>query len=276
MNNQQQKNQEKESQEEFEIREKYEADYNQVYSKLNNFEYRRPEAVKVDFFKCRLDRQKKNNSNVFNSIKENNKEKFYAYINKKQLERTLSELSFTLERFWKKCITDDMFAEVISVLLAKKATRQCMDDENNQLILCNKTSSPLGVQIKKLSSCAMRPMKDGRIITGKEMKQNKISKDQCLKSFDAIIAGKMSGFISAKVSYGSGGHQDNVWEEMDTLAEWWSIHRTDTSEYLIILIETDAINKLDKMSKKYTALENILFLDHYRFQEFLIDKFSDS
>ena len=65
----------------------------------------------------------------------------------------------------------------------------------------------------------MATYKDGKIISERTYKMRDINKDCCLKSFDGSIDGKLSGYITAKISYGSGGHQDNVFEEMYTYAD---------------------------------------------------------
>lgn len=130
-----------------------------------------------------------------------------------------------------------------------------------------------GIEIINLTSTAIRPTKNGIIITKKEMKEKNISKDSCLKSFDGKLLGKINGYIAAKVSFGSGGHQDNVFEEMDTLAEWWYNYKKDTDEYLIILIDTDLEDKFNRIKLKYEICNNIQIFNHYDFQEYIISKY---
>jgi hypothetical protein len=185
----------------------------------------KPIPIKYDFKNERKNRQIDNNNQVFGCIKNNNQQQFFELINLKQFNRTLNELAITFEVFWNKCIDDNMFAKLVSSHLSKNASRQGTSDEKQQLQLCNEITSPLGVIIENLGASKIRPTKDGMIITNEEMKKKNIQKDCCLKSFDGKITGKFNGYISAKVSYGSGGHQDNVFEEMDVLAEWWSKYK---------------------------------------------------
>jgi hypothetical protein len=96
--------------------------------------------------------------------------------------------------------------------------------------------------------------------------------DCCLKSFDAKITGKINGFISAKVVYGSGGHQDNAFEEMDTLSHWWTRYKSDSVDFLIILIGTDLTTKF-AILKKYDDTKNVKIFDHVEFQRYMISEY---
>ena len=82
----------------------------------------------------------------------------------------------------------------------------------------------------------------------------------------------MNGFISAKVAYGGGGHQDNVFEEMDTLAEWWKKYKYETGEILIVLIDTDLITKCTRIKEKYNNVNNIMVFNHI-FQQYMINTY---
>ena len=106
------------------------------------------------------------------------------------------------------------------------------------------------------------------------MKKLNLRKDCCLKSFDAKISGKLNGFIAAKVSFGNGGHQDNVFEEMDVLAQWWSVFQICQLN-LIILIDTDLKDKFLCLRAKYEKFKNIFVFDHCEFQEFIISNYGE-
>lgn len=235
----------------------------------------KPIPIKYDFKKERENRQTNNNNQVFGCIKNNNQQKFFELINLKEFNRTLNELSTTFEVFWNKCVVDDMFAKLISSHLSKNASRQGSNDEKLQLEICNQITSPLGIFIENLSGVALRPTKDGYIITNEEMKKKKIAKDCCLKSFDGKITGKFNGYISAKVAYGSGGHQDNVFEEMDVIAEWWSKFKINDDEHLILLVDTDLLDKFQSIRVKYEKISNIHIFNHYEFQEYVICNYYD-
>lgn len=232
-----------------------------------------PKPVYVDFKNLRLVRQKNNNLSVLNSIKDNNKIEFYKNINEKELLRTLEEVEIQFEEFWKKCCNDYIFAKLAAGRLSKCASRQGAKDEDEQLRTCNMTSQLCGIDIINLTSTAVRPTKDGNIMTKNELKAKKITKDCCLKSFDGKFNGKINGYIAAKVSFGSGGHQDNVFEEMDALANWWSIFKRDSDEYLIIIVDTDLLDKFMCLRKKYETFEKIKMFNHYEFQEYIISIF---
>lgn len=107
---------------------------------------------------------------------------------------------------------------------------------------------------------------DGRIINKQEYKTSE--KNSCFKSFDGIIESDyFNGFIFAKNVFGSGGHQDNVFEEAYTFCEWivayGSDHTFDQKPLTyVLLIETD----LDEI--------NIIIANHVEFQQYIIDNFS--
>jgi hypothetical protein len=236
----------------------------------------KPTLIKVDFKDIRNVRQKLNNHKVYESITSNNVDEFNKNINPKELERTINnDLSTDFETFWNKCRSDDWFAKIISSKLSKLASRQGTKDEQEQIRISNLTSSKCGVNIKTLSASALRPTKNGVIINEKYMKKKKITKDECLKSFDGEITGKIKGYISAKVAFGSGGHQDNVFNELDDLANWWREFKKHTQEVLVLMIETDLDYKVDCLIEKYKHNNNIIIANHYSFQEFIINNYYD-
>ena len=127
-----------------------------------------------------------------------------------------------------------------------------------------------GVNITNLTATEFRPTKEGKIYSGTEIKKMNIQRDCCLKSFDASIDGKITGYLSSKVSYGSGGHQDNIFEEMEILAEWWLKNKKNTEDFLVILIYTDLNEKFTRIQKKYNKVHNIMVYNHYDFQNYLL------
>ena len=213
--------------------------------------------IEQNFKDIRNIRQTNNNKIVYESLRDGNLKTLYKNINPKEYKRTLKDLEITEEKFVSKCKDDNLFAKLASRSISKNASRQCSKDETEQLRTCNLTAEKCGVSIENLAATAFRPTKDGYIVSNDEMKMKQIQKDCCLKSFDAKISGKLSGFITTKVAYGSGGHQDNVFEEMGTIAEWWKKYKSESVEFLIILIDTDLITKFTTIKEKYSNVNNV-------------------
>ena len=234
----------------------------------------KPSATQVDFKTLRIIRQTENTNNVHTSIQNNDPIAFKTFINENALDRTLQYLNISFESLWEETRNaPENYNKLLSLYMAKNATRQGSLDEIVQLETCNKTAGTCGVQITKLPNNAIRPSKNGYIYSSADIKKNKIQKDCCLKSFDGELTGKMKGYISAKVSYGNGGHQDNVFEEMDTLAEWWTTYKKDSHEFLILLIDTDLDQKFTRIQEKYKEQKNIMVYNHIEFQNYIIDTY---
>lgn len=172
--------------------------------------------IEINFLNIRFERQKINNLLALESIKNQDLTK---NINIKEFERILDELNINKTELLDKCKYDDITAKILSGRIAINASRQGSKDENMQLTTCNITTSKFGIKIEKLSTTALRPTKIGKIFENYEIKNKKIQTNDCLKSFDGKISGKINGFIMAKVVYGEGGHQDNVFEEVHTFCE---------------------------------------------------------
>lgn len=228
----------------------------------------------LDFKNIRRLRQKRNVQTVYRSITDNDMVSFNKNINPKELSRTLEDLEMTLEQLITHVNTAGHVSKLLlSRTLAKKASRQGSKDETEQLEVCNSISKQCGISITNLSVTALRPTKDGQIVSKQEMKEKSIPKDCCLKSFDGEITGKISGYVAAKVAYGSGGHQDNVFEEMDTMAEWWKTFKSDTQDVLVVLIDTDLTVKFDRLKEKYNDVSNVMVYNHTDFQRYIIDTY---
>jgi hypothetical protein len=235
----------------------------------------RPKAIKADFKNMRSDRQKNNNRSVYESIQNNDIKQFHNNTNENALTRLLEYLGLSEDKFLEECKNHELLCKVSASKLSKNASRQGSKDETTQLNTCNLTTTKCGVNIKQLKTTEFRPTKKGIIYSGKEIKRMNIQINDCLKSFDAKIDGKFTGYISAKVSYGSGGHQDNVFEELYTLADWWSKYKSNTEDYLLILIDTDLDKKFNIIKDKYDTIDNIMIFNHYDFQNYIIDKYYD-
>lgn len=231
--------------------------------------------IKIDFKDIRENRQKINNTKVFNSILFDDKDEFFKHVNKNELNRLLQELDVNFDDIWTKCLDDNLFAKLFSRNISICASRQGTNDEKEQLKVCNITTSKCGIFIENLTSTALRLTKDGNIVSKNDMKKYNITKDNCLKSFDGKITGKINGYISAKVAYGTGGHQDNVFEELDNMADCWAKYKNEDDNILVFLIDTDLENKFNCLKTKYENYDNIKFFNHYSFQEFIINNYND-
>lgn len=233
----------------------------------------KPLVIEQDFKNIRAVRQKNNNKTVFESLREGDLNRLVKNINQKEYNRALRDLNYTQEEFISKCKNDEAFAIVSSRCISKNASRQGSKDETEQLRTCNITSQKCGISIENLTATELRPTKSGYIVSNNEMKEKQIQKHDCLKSFDAKILGKIQGYIAAKVAFGSGGHQDNVFEEMDTMAKWWENYKSESEEQLILLIDTDLITKFTALKEKYSSVNNVKVFNHVEFQHYMISRY---
>lgn len=248
-------------------------DYSHSSFVIQKIEHSKPKPIEQNFKDIRAVRQTNNNKIIYESLQKADLKEFYKNINQKEYKRTLEDLELTEADFVSKCKDDNLFAKLASRIISKNASRQCSKDEIEQLRTCNITSQKCGISIKNLTATEWRPTKDGSIVSNDVMKIKQIQKNSCLKSFDAMISGKISGFIVAKVAYGNGGHQDNVFEEMDTIAEWWKKYKSESEEFLIILIDTDLITKITSLKAKYNNVNNVKIFNHIEFQHYIISTY---
>lgn len=227
-------------------------------------------STKLNFKNIRSLRQRHNITKVYNMLKVGSYNELNKNINKNKLKRVLLELNKTSKELFDKCVDDD-FCKLLSINLAKIASRQGIKDEHLQLETCNNLSSKYGIHITKLGTSDYRPVK----MTGSiASKKDNVSNDKCLKSFDGKINGHINGYITAKIVYGSGGHQDNVFQELYSILEWWKLHQKELM--LIVLIDTDLKSKVYKMKQSYNNIKNIKIFNHIEFQEHIINNFKEN
>ena len=228
------------------------------------------EITRLDFQGIRRYRQTNNEHKTFDCLINDKRTELLEYINCKIFGEIKND--YTEDHILKKCSEDHEYADILSRLISKKTSRQGNKDEELQITTCNDLckKKQIDISINSLSNTALRPTKDGQIVSNKEMKDKSISKDSCLKSFDAEISGKINGFVCAKVCYGSGGHQDNVFEEMDAQCEWWKKYKFNTNEILVILIDTDLTKKQSRLKEKFDGINNIKIFNHIEFQQYLL------
>jgi hypothetical protein len=229
--------------------------------------------IEIDIYNIRNERQKINNEKAMERIKERNLNKD---INNEEYKRILLELA-KFDKSEKDLLDECNDNIILLVLLAGRisinASRQGTKDELLQIDTCNITCSKFGITMDKLSVNSYRPTKNGLILNNNDIKKNKITLNDCLKSFDAKLNGKINGWVFAKIVIGNGGHQDNVFEEAYILCEWVIKYSIITDVY-IILIDTDLITKFNDLKKKFTNIENLIIGNHIEIQQYFIDKYN--
>jgi len=130
----------------------------------------------------------------------------------------------------------------------------------------NDLSKYYNIYVEKLNVIDYIPMDDGSISSNKNT-------NKTLKSFDAKISGIINGFMFAKIVYGCGGHQDNVFEEANNLCEWIIKFHKNNENVFVIIIDTDLLHKFNKLKDKYIYIKNIIISNHYDFQNYIISNF---
>ena len=238
---------------------------NELNENLKNLE-----IIELDCKNLRKERQKLNNLLVFEDIKSNNINSLNNNINNEELKRVLKELNISKKELIKLCQENEIMNKILSGRISKNASRQGTKDEELILTTCNIISSKFGINIENLPAKTYRPTKCGKIL-----KINTRKTYEYLKSFDGKITGKMNGWIFAKVCIGSGGHQDNVKEEVYIFCEWINkykdLHKKDT---FVVLIDTDL--DISEIKNKYSNISQLLIINHIGFQKYIIDNYSVS
>jgi hypothetical protein len=223
-------------------------------------------AKYIDFKNIRIERQKYNNELIFKLIKEENIDELIKIINKNELDRVLEETNLNIIELISLCKSNDIMNKILSGRISKNSSRQGNIDELIQINTIKDFSINYNILIEKLNIIDYIPMEDGSIIS-KQFKRN--IKDKTLKSFDAKISGVINGFMFAKIVYGNGGHQDNVFEEANNLCEWIVKFHKNNNLIFVLIIDTDLITKFNKLKDYYKDIENILITNHYDFQNYI-------
>ena len=153
---------------------------------------------------------------TMNILKKKDLEKI---CNKEQLKRTIKYLDIEFDDLIEKCKEDNMFCKLLSMNISISASRQGSTDEHFIFDECNKFLDNFDSKIKKLGVNDKIPSECGNILSKKE--HDKKYTNRKYKSFDGELVGKIHGWIFAKICYGSGGHQDNVFIEANEMAQWF-------------------------------------------------------
>jgi hypothetical protein len=149
--------------------------------------------IEIDIVSIRVHRQNENNMLANTSITRRDLTK---NINKEEYKRVLQELqrvNISEDELLDECRNNIMTTTLLTGRISINASRQGSNDEQLQLEVCSNTFSKCGIVLHNLSSTSFRPTKNGKIIDNNEMKKRKIKKEDCLKSFDAKLSGKVEG-----------------------------------------------------------------------------------
>jgi hypothetical protein len=226
----------------------------------------------IDCKNMRKERQDANDKELLNYIIAKDKSKISRVCNKKELDRQLLLLKCDYDELLMEC-DNIRFATLLSSKLSINASRQCGKDELFVITQCNLTTEKIGINIRKLPNISFRPTKDGKIIEHHEYLTR--AKNECFKSFDARITGKINGWVFAKIIYGNGGHQDNVFAEASQMGEWVNAFG-DTDTLYVILIDTNLDKEfaiLRDQCKKY-QLNNLIVVNHVELQRYMLIHYS--
>ena len=188
-----------------------------------------------------------------------------SFINFKSLDRLAELLNCTREDLYEKCKEDYDYALTLAHSCTILASRQGSKDESFVLDEINKVSKGFGIYVQSLNNQDLRPTKDGRVLNKEEFKKSGLSKLDCLKSVDGIINGKVEGYIFAKIVFGEGGHQDNVFHEAAQFGDWAKQFGKEDKIY-VLLIDTNLQNKYNELKEKYDSA-NVWVVNHTEFQQ---------
>jgi len=221
-----------------------------------------------DLSQIRITRQFKTNRDLAESIIHSetiSDQDIKHLINFKSLDRLAELLNSDRQSIYDKCKTDFEFALAVAHGTAILASRQGSKDESFVLDEINRVSSAYGIYVQSLNNQDLRPTKDGRLLSKKEFAESGLDKLECLKSIDGVINGKVQGYIFAKICFGEGGHQDNVFHEAAHFADWAQQYGEEGKVY-VILVDTDLTAKFDRLKSNYDS-DNVWVVDHVEFQK---------
>jgi len=185
----------------------------------------------------RNERQEHNNKLAYDAIKSNPKKTNDNNINDKALDRLLTYTNYNnLDEMIKdKNNHEEIIIKISSLYIAKNASRQGTKDEDLQLENINKLHE---YDIIITKDGKQKPIKGGGI-----RKSGKKQADE-LKSIDFVIKYKNEeiGYITAKVTSGGGGHQDNILDEITQFCDWSLIQQQNDKQQKVYIVLYDSMN----------------------------------
>jgi hypothetical protein len=204
----------------------------------------------------RCERQEYNNKIAYDAIKLNSKNPNEDNVNEKALKRLLT---FTKYNHLNEIINDkdnlvENIIKISALYIAKNASRQGAKDEALQLESIN-IFQDHGITIIKDGK--QKPIKGGGI-----RKSGKKQSDE-LKTIDFVV--KLNnielGYITAKITSGEGGHQDNVLDEITQFCEWTTVQQQiDPSPkiYIVLYDNNNTSAMINDIKKKYKSVNLII------------------
>jgi len=219
----------------------------------------------------RNERQEHNNKIAYEAIKSNPKKPNDNNINEKALDRLLTYTNYNdLDELIKdKNNHEEIIIKISSLYIAKNASRQGTKDEDLQLENINKLQE---YDITIIKDGKQKPIKGGGI-----RKSGKKQADE-LKSIDFVIKFKNEeiGYITAKVTSGGGGHQDNVLDEITQFCDWSLIQQqNDKQKVYIVLYDSLNTSKLFNDIKKKYKNTNLILTDTKKFKNDFLNWFNN-
>ena len=165
---------------------------------------------------------------------------------------------------------EENILKLLSLYIAKNASRQGTKDEDLQLEMINILQE---YDIIIIKDGKQKPIKGGGIRTSSKKQADE------LKSVDFLIKYKNEdiGYITAKVSSGNGGHQDNVLDELTQYCDWATIQLlSDKNKVYVVLYDSVNTSKLYNDIKKKYKNSNIIFTDTENFKNDFLNWFNNN
>jgi hypothetical protein len=226
--------------------------------------------ISIKLVEQRQSRQDTNNKVAYDTIKNKKINPNNKNINKEALNRLLAYTNYNdlSELIKDKNNSENNIMLLISLYIAKNASRQGTKDECLQLENINVLQEYNVIIVK---DGKLRPIKTGGFSkSGKHI--------NTLKSIDFIIKHNKEdiGYITAKVTSGGGGHQDNVLDEIIQFCEWTKIQLINNCNIVYVVLY-DSMNTsilFNDITKKYNY-PNLILTNSENFKKDFICWFDD-
>ena len=218
-------------------------------------------SIKDEFFKVDVaarikERQDLNTQRCFDDRFQNK-----GTHNPKALDRFLEHMNMSL----RQVLNNPELHKAAALQCAIDSTRQGGKDE--PFITKGIDARYKNIHLADLTSTNLRPMNDGQILTSREIKEQKLTKEDGLKTFDFQISGNLKGYGTSKIKGRSGGgHQDNVTREVIEFIKWANEHGKDDYIYVALL---DGEGHDFEALKRIKEKDNVWIVDHIEFQKLL-------